>query len=408
MKRSAIPLLLLPILSFGQSNLQDITAWAYQLQNIDIQTITDNATFALVVIDYSADGSEEAQYSADQIAQIKNSGKKTIAYISIGEAEDYRFYWQAYWDADRDGIPDPGAPDWLGWENPGWEGNYKVRFWQTGWQNIVFSYIDRIISQGFDGIYCDIIDAYYYWSEENGEKPDADALMVQFVKNIRDHIISMTTDPFYIIPQNGEFIIVEDDVTETLKLDFFEAIDGIGIEDIFFIGEYEENNPYIPSTERIDILKEYLSAGIPVFSVEYLTEPGLIQQYKTAASSEGYIPYVARRELDTLNDGIATHVSSPAAGSPIYIHLVQNFPNPFNDGTTILVTLPEPASVRVCIVNAAGAVVHTLINERRLGSHTLSWDGRDQFGKPLPSGVYTLVVQSSDCSQSQQKILMTK
>lgn|GEM_PF-4488016 len=126
-------------LSLAQRSLMAIHSWAYQLQNIDITQIANNSTFELIVMDYSADGSDDGKFTKEDILQIKNSGKKAICYISIGEAEDYRFYWDPNWDSDGNGIPDQGAPAWLGQENPDWEGNYKVRFWQTDWQEIYFT-----------------------------------------------------------------------------------------------------------------------------------------------------------------------------------------------------------------------------------------------------------------------------
>ncbi len=89
-----------------------------------------------------------------------NGGKRlVIAYMSIGEAEDYRYYWQSEWDRF--------SPSWLDKENPDWEGNYKVHYWDPDWQAIIYggndSYLDRILSAGFDGVYLDIIDAFEYF-----------------------------------------------------------------------------------------------------------------------------------------------------------------------------------------------------------------------------------------------------
>ncbi len=82
-----------------------------------------------------------------------------IAYLSIGEAEDYRYYWQSDWR--------PGDPGWLDHENPNWAGNYKVRYWDANWQAIIFgsenAYLDRILAAGFDGAYLDLVDAYEYF-----------------------------------------------------------------------------------------------------------------------------------------------------------------------------------------------------------------------------------------------------
>lgn len=101
----------------------------------------------------------EEEFSADEIEQLRNKangGKRmVIAYMSIGEAEDYRYYWQAEWKR--------GNPSWLDKENPKWKGNYKVKYWNAEWQEIIFDYLSRITNAGFDGVYLDIIDAFEYY-----------------------------------------------------------------------------------------------------------------------------------------------------------------------------------------------------------------------------------------------------
>ncbi|MFH1844264.1 MAG: endo alpha-1,4 polygalactosaminidase [bacterium] len=89
-----------------------------------------------------------------------NGGERlVIAYLSIGEAEDYQYYWRTSWQSL--------APPWLDRENPDWAGNYKVRYWLAGWQEIIFgndaSYLKKIIDAGFDGAYLDVIDAFEYY-----------------------------------------------------------------------------------------------------------------------------------------------------------------------------------------------------------------------------------------------------
>ena len=60
------------------------------------------------------------------------TGRKVVAYISIGEAEDYRPYWRPEWGAK--GKLTAAAPTWLGIENPEWKGNYRVKYWNAEWQ----------------------------------------------------------------------------------------------------------------------------------------------------------------------------------------------------------------------------------------------------------------------------------
>jgi len=87
-------------------------------------------------------------------------GKRlVIAYMSIGEAEEYRYYWKDEWESD--------PPSWLKEENRDWEGNYKVEYWDPDWQGIIYgstdAYLDKIVDKGFDGVYLDIIDAFEYF-----------------------------------------------------------------------------------------------------------------------------------------------------------------------------------------------------------------------------------------------------
>ena len=77
--------------------------------------------------------------------------------MSIGEAEDYRFYWLREWDGNE--------PSWLELENPDWPGNYKVRYWDQDWWPILFQYADRVVASGFDGVYLDILDAYEHFAD---------------------------------------------------------------------------------------------------------------------------------------------------------------------------------------------------------------------------------------------------
>lgn len=106
---------------------------------------------------------DNTAFTTEEVSLLRNKAnggtRLILCYLSIGEAEDYRYYWQQGWK--------PGNPSWLDDENPGWGGNYKVRYWDAEWQEIIFgntdSYLDKIIGEGFDGAYLDIIDAYEYF-----------------------------------------------------------------------------------------------------------------------------------------------------------------------------------------------------------------------------------------------------
>jgi len=120
-----------------------------------------NTDYDVVITDLFYEGTEilTPEEAASLKVKANGGGRLVIAYMSIGEAESYRYYWQEGWD--------PDAPSWLAEENPDWPGNYKVRYWDKSWQSVIFgndgSYLKKILDAGFDGVYLDIIDAFEYF-----------------------------------------------------------------------------------------------------------------------------------------------------------------------------------------------------------------------------------------------------
>jgi len=74
---------------------------------------------------------------------------------------------------------------------------------------------------------------------------------------------------------------------------------------------------------------------------------------------------------------------------PETFELAQNFPNPFNPTTTIRYALPRDSRVTLKVYNLLGEEIATLVNEARpAGFHVAVWDGRNQFGQTVASGIY--------------------
>jgi cysteinyl-tRNA synthetase, unknown class len=270
--------------------------FVYQLQRIDLEA-TGKTKFDLVIMDYSRDGSDERKFTAAQISALKNSpgGPKTVlSYMSIGEAEDYRWYWQRSWDANRDGRPDAGAPAWLGRSNPDWPGNYKVRYWDPAWQEIVYDYLDKVLAAGYDGVYLDLVDAYEYWQPGGPgapDYPDAEAEMVDFVKSIATYArITQNHPNFQVFVQNAEEL--------SRHPDYVQAASGIGKEDLFYDGNRRQPADEVRwSVRQLDRFKE---AGKPVLVTDYVTRRARIDAFYEKAHSHGYVPYATRRDLDAL------------------------------------------------------------------------------------------------------------
>jgi len=123
----------------------------------------ENTNYDIILIDHFFHG---APYSKDEITRLKkkhNGGERlVICYMSIGEAEDYRHYWKIEWKAT--------PPSWLHEENPYWKGNYKVKYWDAGWQKIILTYLDTIVAANYDGVYLDIIDAFWHFENIKNDK----------------------------------------------------------------------------------------------------------------------------------------------------------------------------------------------------------------------------------------------
>ncbi len=265
--------------------LTTVNDFLYQLQNLNLQAIGDTA-YDLIVIDYSAEGDDETAFSTAEIAALKNSPggpKIVLAYMSIGEAENYRFYWQDWWE--------PGNPHWLDEKNPNCAGNYKVRYWEPEWQAIIVDYMNKLLTAGFDGAYLDIIDAYEYYAEQG--RPTAAQEMVDFVAAIRTWARGWDPD-FFIFPQNAPELA-------GLIPDYLQFVDGIGQEDIYY--GYEEDDVMTPPAVTAELeshLDIFRAANKLVLTIDYAATPVHIDDAYAQSQAQNYVPFVTVRELDQL------------------------------------------------------------------------------------------------------------
>ncbi len=121
-----------------------------------------STTYDLLIMDLFFNEKPFTSTDIEALRDKANGGKRlVVCYMSIGEAENYRYYWKSTWKK--------GNPEWLYNENPDWEGNYKVKYWMDEWKQIIFgnenAYLNKILDAGFDGVYLDIIDAFEYFEE---------------------------------------------------------------------------------------------------------------------------------------------------------------------------------------------------------------------------------------------------
>ena len=97
----------------------------------------------------------------------------------------------------------------------------------------------------------------------------------------------------------------------------------------------------------------------------------------------------------------------PRHGIPTTISLSQNWPNPFNSTTTISFFAPPGENpVHLVLYNLLGQRVRTLFSGTVQGYHSLRWDGRDNHGHDLPTGMYLYVLQTPDETRARKLLLI--
>lgn len=112
-------------------------------------------------------------------------------------------------------------------------------------------------------------------------------------------------------------------------------------------------------------------------------------QVANFSTTENYI-YTAIVDGGVWKGDLSTSAIDNEIGSlPQRVELLQNYPNPFNPSTRIRYVLPEETTVSLSVYNLRGEIVATLVQDRQsAGAHSILWDGTDNFGNSVSSGVY--------------------
>ena len=255
----------------------------------------------LIVLDASFDS--EGDWTPTEIETIRRgkSGRRVVAYVSIGEAADYRSYWQKSWDADKDGKPEASAPRFLNTENPDWKGNYRVRYWQPEWQALMLPAVDKVVAQGFDGIYLDIVDAFEFYEYDETTKDWLDDRknpetgqtyrrdMITWVSAIARR--ARDEQPgFLVIPQNASQLLAHEN--------YRELISAIGVEDLFVGGKKlktEKQSRYV-----VSFLEKLKPTGKPVLVIDYPKSDAIHDEAFALAAKHGFTLLLTDRQLETL------------------------------------------------------------------------------------------------------------
>jgi len=102
-----------------------------------------------------------------------------------------------------------------------------------------------------------------------------------------------------------------------------------------------------------------------------------------------------------------TSVEGDIVGVPDEFALFQNYPNPFNPETKIVYHVAEAGHVSIGIYNIVGQKVRTLVStEQQANSYTVQWDGKNDSGLQVPTGMYFYRLRATGFTQSKRMLLL--
>ena len=257
----------------------------YQLQRANPKRIGKTA-FDLVVVSIAAAGNSPEVIPA--LKESEGGDKLILAYMSIGQAETYREYWQSEWADD--------PPAWLDEPDAVWTDDYWVRYWDPEWQQIIYgtpeSYLDRIMALGFDGVYLDRVDTYEYYEERDGRETAAQE-MVDFILDFTRYARERQPG-FGVFPQNSEELGV-------IFPEYLDEMTGVGVEDLYYgYPRDHEPSPAEWTAEREEILNQWVEAGKLVLVIDYSAKAEQIADAYKRSLDRGYVEYVTDRSLGRL------------------------------------------------------------------------------------------------------------
>ncbi len=309
-----------------------IDSWLYLIDvNLDGDTVDEivESEHDLVVIDLITSETENTSYPLAEVVDRFHDAehpKVVLAYLDVGQAEDYRTYWEEGW-----GI---GEPDWIVAADPdGWEGNYPVAYWDPDWWALWLDdggLMDQVAEAGFDGVYLDWLEAYSDTdvaerAEEDGVDPTGE--MVRWVGALAAH--GRSRDPgFLVVGQNAAELVGRSDR-------YRRTIDAVAQEQVWFDGgadndppgdcplprteddiddaayvdtleggclelweDYPESTLHVSSQGYLEDLEAVAAAGLVVFTVDYATEADHVRFVLDESRDRGFVPFVGVRSLD--------------------------------------------------------------------------------------------------------------
>ncbi len=297
------------------ARLGGVRSWAIQLQGLErpeaIARLRGAAVDLLVLEPMRSMRGGERFPMRPLVCELQAQGKLCLAYLNVGQAEDYRTYWQPAWR--RPQRDQGGEPSFLLTVDPdGWEGNYPVAYWDARWRPLLWGAphcpLDQILADGFDGVFLDWVLGFAETNVVAAARAagvDPAAAMVALLADLRAY--AQTRRPgFLLVAQNAV------DLGE-LEPRVVDVVDGVAQESMSFGGRAGAawDDPAAGDTPAASAgpwstmalgarLQALRRRGLPVFTLDYAARPENAARARQASRAFGLVPCISRAPLDRL------------------------------------------------------------------------------------------------------------
>lgn len=148
-------------------------------------------------------------------------------------------------------------------------------------------------------------------------------------------------------------------------------------------------------------------AHIQTYELENLNG-GLVGYYRIFPGEDPYMVLkTSLTTFDLVQLDLVTDVGHTTADLPDNFYLSQNYPNPFNPSTEITYSIATGKNISLTVFNTLGQEVAVLVNQFvSAGNHTVKWNGTDEDGNPVASGIYLYRLRSGDMSETRKMLLL--
>jgi hypothetical protein len=158
---------------------------------------------------------------------------------------------------------------------------------------------------------------------------------------------------------------------------------------------------------ELDVFQLISGPGAISFGMKAAGDAGMLFTSREHGNPPRLIISYPGDESMTQGTDTVTDVLSQSNGIPGETALQPNFPNPFNIETRMSYSLHEPAQVSMTIYNLLGQRVRALLSgQMPAGKHSIRWNGRDEYAREVPSGIYVVRFSAGDVNVSRKVMVL--